>query len=182
MLHFPFLFSFPSATKIIISMTGTKILLSASFSLQKHTQQHFVTIDQKHYNNSVQHSLHRHIHLSISGISVCYESWRVGVRLPGASFCSCHHLQGASFYNHLHSLHTPQVSWAQSPFFPFLSHLILHRLPFLTYRIHLLPDTTFLGPSSAKASNSLFGPSQTDGDVPVCSWNNLPDWETRVKL
>lgn len=76
---FPFLVfppspSLPSATKIIISMTGTKVLLSASLSLQKHSQQHLVTVDQKYYNNSVQHSLHRHIHFSNSGISACYES------------------------------------------------------------------------------------------------------------
>lgn len=88
LLVFPPSFSLPTATKIITSMTGTKILLSTSLPLQKHAQQHFVTIDQKYYNDSFQHSLHRDIHLPTSGISVCYESWGVGVKLLGASFYS----------------------------------------------------------------------------------------------
>lgn len=124
-------------------MTGTKILLSASLSLQKHAQQYFVTIDQKYYNNSFQHSLHRHIHLPISGISVCYEGWGVGVRLPGASFYPCHQFWRASFYTHLHSPSThipgPQNSRSPSPSLPFCDSSFYTGM---THKPQLLPDAT----------------------------------------
>lgn len=148
-------------------MTGTKILLSASLSLQKHSQQHLVTVDQKYYNNSVQHSLHRHIHLPNSGISACYESWRVGVRLPGSFLLFLSPSPRRKFLlPSPQSTYTPddRSSSSPSPFFPFLWHLLLGWLLFLTHRVHFLSDATFLGTSSAKASSSPLGPFQTDGD------------------
>lgn len=118
-------------------MTGRKILLCASLSLQKHAQQCFLTVDQNQSNINFQHSLHRHFHFPISGISICYSSWGVGVRLHGASL----YLSPNSSIL-IYSLHTPQASKIQghpSPSLPFEDSSFYMRI---VPEAQLLPDTS----------------------------------------